>query len=340
MKPLRTGLGAGLLAGGAVAANKLLGDWRAGAGASARVLTGGNGKTPAKGVGIGGGMGGVTDAVGSLVARRAARRAEVNRPAWVVAAVPGTTVTVAAPPRPAPAPPRRLPTLESLRPPSAKAVGVSVGKYAVKQAGRAIGKAAADRVGKAIEVIEVLEKVVASASSQAASKPDTTPSGPGAATLAVVVPGPVADVPSAGPTGPKVSRGTLVSVRKFERGPRVVVGPGVKLPGAPPEAEADTESPLAGDAAVEAAVEVVVEAVEVAVTEAAAETAAAQPAAAAPPKPAAPKTATATPTTKPPTKAKAKAKAPAKKAAPKGKPAAKAEVAPPTSPAVDGPDTP
>ena len=96
----------------------------------------------------------------------------------------GPAPAAAAPSRPAaavpPAPPaRKLPSLESLKPPSAKSVGASVGKYAVKQAGKAIGKAAADRVGKAIEVIEVLEKVVAAASSEPAAKPDLTPSGPG-----------------------------------------------------------------------------------------------------------------------------------------------------------------
>ncbi len=240
MKPLRTGLAAGLLAGGVGAANKLVADWRQGTTGSTKALTGANGKAPAKAV--------VTGAVGSLVARRAARRAEINRPPWVVAPAPGASATAALPPRPAPAPARKLPSLEQLRPPSAKSVGASVGKYAVKQAGKAIGKAAADRVGKAIEVIEVLEKVVASAAAESAAKPDLTPSGPGAATMVVkaqpptanlvsvpVRPGP-AEVPStassppaddAAAVEPPKPRGTLVSVRKFERGPRVVVGPGV-----------------------------------------------------------------------------------------------------------------
>ncbi len=46
MKPLRTGLAAGLLAGGAAAANKLVSDWRGGAAGmtSAKVVTGINGK--------------------------------------------------------------------------------------------------------------------------------------------------------------------------------------------------------------------------------------------------------------------------------------------------------
>ena len=117
------------------------------------------------------------------------------------------------------------------------------GKYAVKQAGKAIGKAAADRVGKAIEVIEVLEKVVASASQEAAAKPDITPSGPGAAVNRGAGRGPARrrpsrphrpgrrrlDVPEPAPT--RRPRGTLVSVRKFERGPRVVVGPGGQAAG-------------------------------------------------------------------------------------------------------------
>jgi hypothetical protein len=177
--------------------------------------------------------------------------------------------------RPAPAPARKLPSLESLKPPSAKSVGASVGRYAVKQAGKAIGKAAADRVGKAIEVIEVLEKVVAAASSEPAARPDLTPSGPGSVTNAAPVVASQASAPAhpgltvaPSTTGtdpaetPAKPRGTLVSVRKFERGPRVVVGPGVRQP-------TPTGAP-AGDAAIEAAVEVVVETVEAAMTEAAA----------------------------------------------------------------------
>lgn len=290
MKPLRTGLAAGLLAGGAAAANKLVSDWRGGAAGmtSTKVVTGSNGKGPAKG----GALGGVTEAVGGAIARRAAKRAEANRPPWVVAPVPGASAglgmgggpaTVAAAPsrpmasRPAAAAARKLPSLESLKPPSAKSVGASVGKYAVKQAGKAIGKAAADRVGKAIEVIETLEKVVAAASSESAAKPDLTPSGPGSVVNAVPVtasqvsssahPGLADADPVEAPTKP---RGTLVSVRKFERGPRVVVGPGVKQPEPDP-----SEPTAAGEAAVEAAVEVVVDAVESAVTEAAATTEAA-----------------------------------------------------------------
>jgi hypothetical protein len=275
MKPLRTGLAAGLLAGGAAAANKLVAELRAGTAGSPRVLTGTNGKAAPKGIGAGSGIGGVTDAVGSLVARRAAKKAEANRPPWVVAAVPGSRATTTAPPRPAPAPPRKLPSLDQLRPPSAKSVGASMGKYAVKQAGRAVGKVAADRVGKVIEVIEVLEKVVASASQEAAAKPDTTPSGPGAAHRPLAVPPiPAAAVDAtsaepAEPAPPKVARGTLVSVRKFERGPRVVVGPGVEQP-EPDPTPAHQEPTPEGEAAVEAAVEAVVEAVEEAVTEAAA----------------------------------------------------------------------
>ncbi|MEA2828637.1 MAG: hypothetical protein QOG43_3076 [Actinomycetota bacterium] len=338
MKPLRTGLAAGLLAGGAAAANKLVAELRAGTGGSTRVLTGANGKAAVKGLGAGGGIAGVTDAVGSLVARRAAKKAEANRPPWVVAAVPGTSATAAAPPRPITAAPRKLPSLDQLRPPSAKSVGASMGKYAFKQAGKAIGKVAADRVGKAIEVIEVLEKVVASASSESAAKPDTTPSGPGAVNRASVVPlpSPAAADRDAGtpaptpPAEPKVSRGTLVSVRKFERGPRVVVGPGVKQPEPAPAPEPSAATP-SGNAAVEAAVAVVVEAVEAAVTEAAAteapttEAATTGPAAATA-TPAAPK---AKPRPAAKTKAAAaKTKAPAKKAAAKRTPS-KAKVANP-----------
>ena len=307
MKPLRTGLAAGLLAGGAAAANKLVGELRSGGGGagSSRVVTGLDGRAaPAKG----GALGGISEAVGALVARRAARRTEANRPAWVVAAAPttgaggggsGGSGALAVPARPSTAPRaaaarpaasrpaaapsagRRLPTLESLRPPSAKAVGASVGKYAVKQAGKAIGKAAADRVGKAIEVIETLEKVVAAATQDAAaSRPDMTPSGPGVLTDAVVATASVVIVPPSAPTAgadaPAKPRGTLVSVRKFERGPRVVVGSGVTPPtavdDAAVEAAVDVVAEAVGtavtEAAVEAAVEVVAEAIEAAVTEA------------------------------------------------------------------------
>lgn len=330
MKPLRTGLAAGLLAGGAAAANKLVAELRAGTAGSPRVLTGANGKAAPKGIGAGSGIAGVTDAVGTLVARRAAKKAEANRPPWVVAAVPGTTVTAAAPPRPAPVVPRKLPSLDQLRPPSAKSVGASMGKYAVKQAAKAVGKVAADRVGKVIEVIEVLEKVVASASQEAAAKPDTTPSGPGA-----VSPAPVAVPPSAAAVATEpapVARGTLVSVRKFERGPRVVVGPGVRQP----EPEPSEPTP-AGEAAVEAAVEVVVEAVEVATTEAAVtET-----------PPEAPSGATPEPKAKPaarkaPTKRAAAKKLPARKPPAKTKTKAKAATPPPeaTPPAATRDDAP
>ncbi len=318
MKPVRTGLVAGLLAGAAGAANKLVGDWREGGDGSPKVLTGANGKAPAK-------VAGLTDSVGAMRARRAAKRAEANRPPWVVAPAPAAPAIAAAParPAPAPAPARRLPSLDQLRPPSAKSVGASVGKYAVKQAGKAITKAAADRVGKAIEVIEVLEKVVASAAAESAAKPDLTPSGPGAGAMArnlppaanvvsvPVRPGP-ADVPSTATPGPEAAaevvapasppevpkpRGTLVSVRKFERGPRVVVGPGVK-PNEPEPAAPES----AGEVAVAEAVEAVVEAMEATVTDAAPATpakakpkskAAAKPRAAAKPKVAAPRKAAA-----------------------------------------------
>ncbi len=260
MKPLRNGLAAGLLAGGVGAATKLIEDWRAGGGASTRVVTGADAK--------GGLPSNVSTALGGVRARRAARRAEANRPAWVVAPRPGTTVVASAPApaavRPAPAAPRRLPTLEQLRPPTAKAVGATVGKYAAKQAGKAIGKAAADRVGKAIEVIETLEKVMATAT-QAETKPDMTPSGPGAAVVVAPSPAPTStDEPRSKP------QGTLVSVRKREPGPRVVVGAGVAPPPAAPEAPAAAaETPVAAPEAPVAAPEAPAAAAEAPVADAA-----------------------------------------------------------------------
>ncbi|HEX7276650.1 MAG TPA: hypothetical protein VF244_04685 [Acidimicrobiales bacterium] len=247
MKPLRTGLAAGLLAGGVAAANKLVSEWRDGTGGSPRVVTGTNGKAAVKG--------GVSTAVSGVVARRAARKAEANRPPWVVAPVPGVTAIASAPvpARAMPAVPRKLPSLslDQLRPPTAKAVGVSVGKYAAKQAGKAIGKVAAERVGKAIEVVETLEKVLATASAPVTS-PDMTPSGPGATAAVVAAPVESASAPKSEPR-PK-PQGTLVSVRTFERGPRVVVGPGVQSPPPPPPPAAEVVE------AVEAVDEAIVEA--------------------------------------------------------------------------------
>lgn len=241
MKPLRSGLAAGLLAGGVAAANKLIAEWREGPAGTPRVVTGADARSQVKG----GAVAGVSAAVNAVVARRAARRAEANRPPWVVAPLPPGATAVApapAPARPAVAAARKLPSLglDQLKPPSAKAVGATVGKYAAKQAGKALGKATAERVGKAIEVIETLEKVMATASEPVA-KPDMTPSGPGAAIGAVVE---TAAPPPAAPR-PK-PQGTLVSVRKRERGPRVVVGPGVAPPPVPamePDPEATVESP-------------------------------------------------------------------------------------------------
>jgi len=298
MKPLRTGLGVGLLAGGVGAATKLVKEWRAGTlgqpTANARVVTG----AVATADGTSGGTGGAkaaTKGVAKAVpgadgesprARRAARRAAANRPAWVVAPPPGAgSVRPPASTRPTPTAPRKLPSLVPRNPVSAQTVAASVGKFAVKRAGKAIGKVAAERVGKAIEVIEVLEKVVASVS-QPSPTPDMTFTGPGAA----LVPNPArpGEAPSAGddtgsttvrPARPRPT-GNLVSVRKFERGPRVVVGPSVKTApaadtpvepaGTPAAAEAQASSPAAEQTVVEA-VDAAADAVMAAVDAAAAQ---------------------------------------------------------------------
>ncbi len=271
MKPLRTGLGLGLLAGAAGAVTKLVGDRRAG---TLGRDTGPVKVAPAVGskVSIGAGAGGrpdsaatgkvapKADAKGSFVARRAARRAEANRPAWVVAPAAGGGSHPSAPPRPAPAMPRKPPPVAPRKPVSAKSVGATMGKYAVKRAGKVIGNVAAERVGKAIEVIEVLEKVIASATESTPAH-DMTPAGPGAATVdspaAILVPIPPA---RATPAPSPEPRGTLVSVRKRERGPRVVVGPSVTPPApeAPP-ATAPVEDAV-GAPVVEDAVEEALEA--------------------------------------------------------------------------------
>ena len=354
MKPLRTGLGVGLLAGGVGAVAKIVQDRRAGtlgrAAAAPRVVTGSTvvvdgarastvipkalSKSLAKGISKVDAKadGGKVDGE-SPRARRAARRAAANRPPWVVAPAPGAgTVSRPAPStRPAPTGPRKLPNLIPKNPVSAQSVAASVGKFAVKRAGKAIGKVAADRVGKAIEVIEVLEKVVASVSEPATS-PDLTSTGPGAtmpppvaaAVIASVParPGPAKD-PSAGEDA--TPRGTLVSVRKFERGPRVVVGPTVRQD-PPPAAEAEdaspaaeaTEAPPAATTSVPDDVAISVEAVAAAV-EASVEAAASAPTDAAPA----------------PARAAKKRSSPAKAAAkaPSPKPRAKAAKAKPAAPA-------
>jgi hypothetical protein len=257
MKPLRTGFAAGLLAGGVAAATRIVEERRAGSTERALVRTPSEGRrAPRKGA--------AGDARVTYLERRAARRAAANRPAWVVAPAPVAAVQTPASSRPLPTAPRKVASLAPLKQVSAKSVSASVGKFAVKRAGMAIGKVAADRVGKAIEVIEVLEKVVAAAS-ETAPPPDLTPMAP-----VVDAPPPVAVLiapvrpatdPSAKPTG------TLVSVRKFERGPRVVVGRSV---GSAPDEPAPAASPMAEETPVAAAVEAVAVAVETAIEEAAA----------------------------------------------------------------------
>jgi hypothetical protein len=304
MKPLRTGLGVGLLTGAAGAAVKLFQDRRAGtlgAGAAApRVVTGttatrvraaaSKALVPAGAEGSKGLKDAVADGKESLRARRAARRATANRPAWVVAPTPGVATGVvrgAAPTRPTPTAPRKVPNLVPKNPVSAKTVGASMGKYAVKRVGKVVGKVAADRMGKVIEVIEVLEQVVASVS-EPATKPEITITGPGAsinpppATVALAPnparPGgpPASSGGAAAGDAPARPTGTRVSVRTFERGPRVVVGPGVTRPpadkSAPAAARGEGETPEAAaasasetDVAVDAAVEAVADAVEAAV---------------------------------------------------------------------------
>ncbi|MEA2717214.1 MAG: hypothetical protein QOI99_1531 [Actinomycetota bacterium] len=347
MKPLRTGLGVGLLAGAAGAANKLVRDWRAGTldrgAATPRVVTGPIHKAvtgPITKAVAGPITKAVTEAVAkvdgistgsspradkradagddgrraaaseSLRGRRASRRATANRPPWVVAPAPTGAVRTPASTRPTPSGPRKAPAPAPRPPVSAKSVGTTVGKYAVKRVGKVVGKVAADRIGKALEVVEVLESLVASVS-EPATKPDMTLAGPGATMQPLPASSVLASIPArpglsptpptddadpsadgGGPPAARASappRGTLVSVRKFERGPRVVVGRSVSppagadapgtdaIPEVVPDVAPDVPAPAGGDASapvepvVQAAVEAVAEAVEEAVEAAAAE---------------------------------------------------------------------
>ncbi len=241
MKPLRTGLAVGLLAGAVGAADKLV-ERLAGGHPRAGRRQGRHGArsatAPAEAVGQGRRHG------ASFQARRAAQggRRPTGRP-WVVAPTAGGTAwasprrparrarPVRRPP-PAPGAPGKLPTSSRSSRRRPRRSAPRVGKYAVKQAGKAIGKAAADRVGKAIEVIEVLEKVVASVVRVVGQARPDTAAGPGvggrrppvAADLRrrparPAAPKPRRPAPRPRRPGRAKPRGTLVSVRKFERGP-------------------------------------------------------------------------------------------------------------------------